>query len=85
MLNQQSAHDTRKCNHRTHAQIDATANDDQRHPQCPDGHDHGLGEDDFEIGITQEKFPHFAIDGEKTHDEQQSKKWSKFGKKILHV
>lgn len=61
----------RKGHRRADAQINSAADNDHRHAQRPDGHNHGLCQNDFKIAASVKIGAHFGVERkEAEHDEQ---------------
>ncbi len=75
-----ASHQQRRSQHagqghdRPDAQIDPPADDDHRHPQRADGHDHGLNEDDLEIAPGEQIGTDIRAERKKAQHQQQTEK-----------
>jgi hypothetical protein len=76
MNDENGAHHTCEGDHGPDAEIDTTADDDHGHAHGGDGHDHGLGQDDFEITARQEVLANLGFQGEEGDHEHQTEKGS---------
>ena len=68
------ANDTGQGHDRADAQIDAAADDNDRHAESAGRHDDRLSKNDFGVGASQERRTHHWAERKKTDDQQQPKK-----------